>query len=167
MRAIIIGAIVILLGLFISLGPQFLFKVCGTAMASSEDADDSCGCAAHAEPEVSSCCTSPVRSLPVCHWTARAEIGVGLLVVALGACMMLFSNPQTRLGLLIGVFFAGIIALFIPHSLIGGCASMNMMCRKVAFPALTAGSIVLLVFSAIVLTSIAMQKHPEKSSIKN
>ena len=77
MKKIIVAAIVIALGLLISLGPQFLFKVCGPAMASSGDIDECC-----AEPEVSSCCTPMVSSLPVCHWTARAEIGMGLLIVA-------------------------------------------------------------------------------------
>jgi hypothetical protein len=131
-KAIISGATVIVLGLLIALGPQFLFKVCG-----------------HGE-----------GGFPHCHWSAQAEIGVGLLIVALGACMIVFPDPKTHLGLIIGVLMASIIAFAIPNFLIGGCGSLAMKCRKVAFPALTAESIVLLVFSAIMVTIIVMQKHP-------
>jgi hypothetical protein len=77
------------------LGPQFLFKVC-----------------AHRE-----------ESFPHCHWSAQAEIGIGLLIAALGACGM-----------------------------------MSMQCRKVAFPALTIESVVLLVFSAVIITVTAIKK---------
>jgi hypothetical protein len=129
-KAIIFGIIIIILGLLIALGPRFLFKVCG-----------------HGE-----------EGFPHCHWSAQAEIGMGLLIVALGACMIVISNPKTHLGLAIGTFFASIIVLAIPHFLIGGCGSLAMKCRRVAFPALTAESIVLLVFSAIMVTIIVMQK---------
>jgi len=121
---------VIVLGLLISLGPQFLFKVCD-----------------HGED-----------GYPHCHWSAQAEIGIGLLIVALGTCIIVFTDTKTRLGLIIGVFMAGIIAFAIPNFLIGGCGMLNMKCRRVAFPALTAESVFLLVFSAIILTVIAMQK---------
>jgi hypothetical protein len=127
-KNVTIGAVVIALGLLIALGPQFLFKVC-----------------AHGE-----------TGNPHCHWSAQAEIGIGLLIAALGACMIVFNDQKTHLGLLVGIFLASIIALTIPNTLIGGCSMMTMQCRKVAFPALTAESVVLLVFSAIMITVIAM-----------
>jgi hypothetical protein len=129
-KAIIFGAVIIILGLLIALGPLFLFKVCG-----------------HGE-----------GGFPHCHWSAQAEIGIGLLVVALGACIIVFNDPKTHLGLAIGTFLASIIALAVPNFLIGGCGSLAMKCREVAFPALTAESIVLLVFAAIIITIIVMQK---------
>jgi len=129
-KAIIFSAIIIILGLLIALGPQFVFKVCG-----------------HGE-----------EGFPHCHWSAQAEIGMGLLIVALGTCMIVFTDSKTHLGLAIGTFFASIITLAIPNFLIGGCNSMAMKCHRVAFPALTAESIVLLVFSAILITIIVMQK---------
>ena len=129
-KAIISGSIVILLGLLISLGPQFLFKVCD-----------------HGEDGYSHC-----------HWSAQAEIGLGFLIVALGGCMLVFTDQKTHLGLLIGIALASIIALAVPHFLIGGCGMMTMRCRKVGFPALTVESAVLLVFSAIMITVIAIQK---------
>jgi len=154
-KTVIISAIVMALGLLIALGPQFLFKVCDPNMSSSAnaDADDCCD-----EPAANSCCAPSASSLPICHWSARAEIGIGLLIAALGACMIVFTDPKTHLGLLIGIFLASIIALAIPNMLIGGCSSMTMRCRRVAFPALTVESAVLLVFSAVMITVIALQK---------
>jgi hypothetical protein len=129
-KAIISGVIVILLGLFIALGPQFLFKVCG-----------------HGED-----------GYPHCHWSAQAEIGMGLLIVALGSCMIVFPDPKIHLGLIIGVCMASLIALAIPNFLIGGCGMLSMKCRRIAFPALTVESVILLIFSAVMLTVIAVKK---------
>ena len=129
-RSILFGSVVVALGLLIALGPQFLFKVC-----------------AHGENGYSRC-----------HWSAQAEIGMGFLITALGICMIIFTDPKTHLGLSIGVFLAGIIALFIPHALIGGCGMTAMRCHKVAFPAITAESVVLLVFSAVIAVYIEMKK---------
>jgi len=173
-KTIIFSSVVILLGLLISLGPQFLFKVCPVNMASestassesmtmSENADDCCAnpetsdCCA--DPETSSCCGPAISSLPICHWTGRAEIGIGFLIVALGACMIVFADIKTQLGLLIGVFFSSIIAIAVPHALIGGCSMATMRCHRVAFPALTIEGIALLVFSVILITIIAIKKE--------
>jgi hypothetical protein len=129
-KSIIIGSVVVALGLLISLGPQFLFKVC-----------------AHGE-----------SGFPHCHWSAQAEIGMGILIVALGICMVIFKDAKTLLGLCIGVFLSGIVSLGIIHFLVGGCGSMAMACRRVAFPALTVESVILLVFSAVVVVYIEMKK---------
>jgi hypothetical protein len=131
-KAIITGMVAIVLGLLIALGPQVLFKVC-----------------AHGEGD-----------FPLCHWTAQAEIGIGLLIAALGICMIVFTDPQTHLGLSIGIFMAGLVALFIPHTLIGGCIGETMACRKVAFPALTIESIIVVVFSAVNVVFGEMKKSP-------
>jgi hypothetical protein len=121
-KSIFPGSVVIVLGLLIALGPRFLFKVC-----------------AHGND-----------GFPHCHWSAQAEIGIGLLIAVLGMCMIVFTDPKTQLGLSIGIFMSSIIALSIPHALIGGCGSMAMACRKVGFPAITVESIILLVFSAVI-----------------
>ena len=105
------GPVTFVLGLLVALGPQFIFKVCS-----------------------GSCCCD---ALPRCFWSAQAEIGLGLIIVALGICLIIFDDLKIQLGLTIGVFLTGIMALCIPHVLIGGCEMLTMACRKVAFPALT------------------------------
>jgi len=129
-KNMISGAVVVVLGLLIALGPQLLFKIC-----------------AHGE-----------GGFPLCHWSGRAEIGVGLLIASLGLCLIVFPDPKTQMGLFIGIFLAGIIALFIPHTLIGGCIGKDMACRRVGFPALTVESILLVVFSAVMVFLSEMKK---------
>jgi hypothetical protein len=118
---IISGGGAIVSGLLIALGPQFLFKVC------------------------------PVMGdmIMKCHWSAQAEIGIGGLIAALGIGLVIFANPHTRLGLTIGTFLSGILALLIPHVLIGGCPSAHMACRKISFPAITVIGVLLLIGMAL------------------
>jgi hypothetical protein len=119
---IISGGAVIIFGLLIALGPQFLFKVCPAADGMYMK----------------------------CHWSARAEIGVGgPLIAGLGIALIFFANPKIRLGLSIGVFLSGVLALLIPHALIGGCVMHTMPCRKIAFPAITVIGILLLITMAL------------------
>jgi uncharacterized membrane protein len=130
-KNVIIGALVIVLGLLIALGPQFLFKVC----APQEE-----GGFSH------------------CHWSAQAEIGMGFLIVALGVCLIVLKDPKTQLGLAIAVFLAGFVSLFIPNTLIGGCMVASMACQRVAFPAITIEAAILLVVSAVYVVSMEMKK---------
>jgi hypothetical protein len=125
-KNIICSAAVVIIGLLIAFGPQFLFKICGG------------GC---------SCC----GDIPGCYWAGRAEIGMGLIIAALGLCLLVFPNVQTQLGLAIGIFLTGLFALLIPHVIIGGCEMKTMACHKVAFPALTIESAILLALSAVMV----------------
>ena len=130
MKKRIIGIVFIVPGLLLALGPQFLFKVC------------------------------PVMDdlFMKCHWTAQAEIGIGAVIAALGVAMVLFANLKTRLGLTIGILLSAIHALLIPHVLIGGCAMESMPCRKIAFPAITVISILLLIGGAFYTLHLARKK---------
>jgi hypothetical protein len=123
---------VIIFGLLIALGPQFLFKVC---------------------PVVDGMYMK-------CHWSARAEIGIGgPLIAGLGIALIFFANPKIRLGLTVGIFLSGVLALLIPHALIGGCVMHNMPCRKITFPAITVISILLLIGSALYTLYLARKKE--------
>jgi hypothetical protein len=132
MKKNVFSAFVIMLGLLIALGPQLLFKVCSIHGGT----------------------------FPLCHWSARAELGMGMLIAALGICLMVFTDPKTQLGLYIGIFFSSIIALSIPNALIGGCNVKTMDCRRVAFPAITIISVIALVFSAFMAVYIEIKKPP-------
>jgi hypothetical protein len=127
---IISGGAVIILGLLIALGPRFLFKVCPTTAGM----------------------------IMKCHWSARAEIGVGALIAALGVALAVFANPKTRLGLIVGVFLSGVLALLVPHVLVGGCPMPSMSCRKTAFPVITVVTILLLIEAGMYGLCLARRK---------
>ena len=118
---IIKSTIAVTFGLLISLGPQFLFKVCGIH-------DD---------------------GFPRCHWAGLAEIPMGIIIVVLGLCFILFYNLKIQFGLTIGILLTGVIALFIPHGLIRGCSDIVMACRRITFPVLTVLCIMVLTGSIV------------------
>jgi hypothetical protein len=128
---IILGGGEIIFGLLLALGPQFLFKVCGLTADGG---------------------------FMRCHWSAQAEIGVGALIAALGLAYVFFASPKTRLGLTIGVFLAAVLALLVPHVLIGGCKMHSMACRKAAFPSITVIAILLLIGTALNAWYLARKK---------
>ena len=152
-KSVIVSAVVIALGLFIAFGPQYLFKLCSPAMMSAEISNEDC-----CEDDGACGCGSAVLSFPVCYWSGRAEIGIGLLIAALGICFIVFTDPKTHLGLTIGVFLSSIIALAIPHVLIGGCNSMSMACRKLSFPVLSIICVITLIGSIIYMILIESKK---------
>jgi hypothetical protein len=94
-----------------------------------------------------------------CHWSARAEIGVGALIAALGIALIVFASPKTRLGLSIGIFLSAVLALLVPHTLIGGCPMPSMACRKIAFPSITGIAVLLLIGAALNTLHLARKKE--------
>jgi hypothetical protein len=83
-----------------------------------------------------------------------------MLIAALGLCFVVLNDSKTQLGLMIGVFFSGIIALAIPHALIGGCEMRTMACHRVAFPALTVLCSILIIGSALYTVLTELKKSP-------
>jgi hypothetical protein len=107
------GSLAALFGLLIAFGPQFLFRFCSP----------------HG------------NEVPMCFWTAGAEIGVGLGLAAMGICLVFFNDKKIQLGLFIGIFLIAITAFLVPNWLIGGCGLSDMDCRRITFPALNVLSI--------------------------
>jgi len=134
-RTYFYGITTIILGLFISLGPIFLFTVCPPHNGVFSN----------------------------CHWTSQAELGMGIWVAALGFCYITFTDPKTQFGFAVSLFLTGIIVIGIPYALIGGCASVIengkelMDCRRVAFPALTVEAIILMAYSAFTAVYIGIK----------
>jgi hypothetical protein len=78
------------------------------------------------------------KTIPMkCHWTAKAEIGVGVPILAVGA-MLPFTRRKSGFYMLsvMGVVL-GAVAILLPNNLIGVCTS-GMPCDTVMQPALTA-----------------------------
>ncbi|MHB9293080.1 hypothetical protein Holit_02199 [Hollandina sp. SP2] len=126
----------IILGLFISLGPQVLFKLCppkadGTWMR--------------------------------CHWTGQAEIGAGFLVVLLGGVVLGCASTKVRLGLSIALCLSGILTLLFPSTLIGGCMMETMPCRKAAFPGIYLCS--LLTIAGAAMNSLYLFRQSKKERV--
>jgi hypothetical protein len=75
------------------------------------------------------------RSVPMkCHWTAQAALGLALPVAVVGALTLFRGRKPGATNL--GIVGAGLgaIAILLPISLIGVCASPDMICNSVMRP---------------------------------
>jgi len=128
-RNIISGTAAILFGLFIALGPQFLFKMCGQHESGYS----------------------------ACHYAGLAELCIGILIASTGICIVLISDIRIQLGLTIGLFLMAIVAGLIPHEVFFGvCKNKEMSCYNAALPALTVISALLLI--GVVYNMIYLEK---------
>lgn len=116
---LISSLIFILAGLFTILAPTVLFPVCESEMKMS------------------------------CYYTKQAEIGVGILIIALGIVSVLFSSSKVRLGISIAQFFNAILVLAFPLKLTGLCKMSEMACRAGTLPALIVISVLLLIAAGV------------------
>ncbi|MDF3001490.1 MAG: hypothetical protein K0Q48_1609 [Bacillota bacterium] len=130
---IVTGLFFLATGLLISLGPTYLFKVCETM------GDD----------------------FMKCHWTARAEIGIGLLLAVFGVISIAVSSVHIRLGLHMGAGLTAILAASLPTVLIGVCAMPGMNCHAIAAPSILVISLLVIVVS--ILNSIYLLRQSKKS----
>jgi hypothetical protein len=74
-----------------------------------------------------------------CHWTALAELGVAVPLVAVGSMMTVFSRrKQTAQVLSIMGIVLGAFVVMLPNNLIGVCTTPTMICHTTMQPALTA-----------------------------
>jgi hypothetical protein len=71
-----------------------------------------------------------------CHWTGRAELGLGLPLFAVGAMMMFSRRKEARRYLGIGGMALGAVAILLPTELIGVCMNPDMPCVSTMKPAL-------------------------------
>jgi hypothetical protein len=109
-RSIIPGAAAVIIGLLIVLGPLYLFKTCAFA----------------------GCCTTTA-----CSYSMQVYDAMGLLIIALGLCIILYNDKKTQIGFTIAVMAAAAVVLLTIHVTVGGCNNVSMSCRRVTFPALT------------------------------
>ncbi len=69
------------------------------------------------------------KSIPMkCLWTARAEIGLGVLLLAVGAFLFMSRKLESRRFLSILALILGILIILLPTALIGVCVNPDMPC---------------------------------------
>lgn len=121
MRRKIISIIIILVGLLVAVGPQFIFPVC----------------------EVTS------EMVMRCHYTAMMSIGLGVALAIIAILIFLGNSvPYIKaLYLTVGIFGALIIAT--PTILIGVCDSPMMHCHTMTRPILILLGVLTIILSAI------------------
>ncbi len=113
---LLVGITLLITGVFIAIGPQTIIKVC--------DWND---------------------KKMKCYWSSRAEIGLGLIMIALGILYLLLEQWQAKIAISILGITTGIIAILIPTILVGGCADKRMACQSLSFPAIYLISVVTII----------------------
>ena len=115
---ILFAAAFILLGLLVILAPTVLFPVCESEMKMA------------------------------CFFTKKAEIGVGLVIAALGVIYFFLKNKDIRLGISIAQFLNAGLVLAFPAKITGLCKMSDMACRVKTYPALIVLSVLLALTAA-------------------
>lgn len=71
-----------------------------------------------------------------CHWTGRAELGLGLPLLTVGLAMLFSRRKESFRNLgLVGISL-GIVTILLPTVLIGVCVMPDMPCHAIMEPAL-------------------------------
>ena len=84
-----------------------------------------------------------------CHYTAHAALGVGIIIMVLGLCALLFNNAGIRAGINIAVALLGVLVICVPTVLIGVCKGAMMHCHMVTLPTLIVLGVLTIVFGVI------------------
>jgi len=71
-----------------------------------------------------------------CLWTARAEIGLGVLLLAVGVFLFISRKLESRRFLSLLALILGILIILFPTALIGVCANPDMSCVVLMKPIL-------------------------------
>lgn len=100
------GIFFIIAGALLSFGPQTLFPVCPAG--------------------------TPIMK---CFWTARAEIGIGALIILGGVLLLTASSIELRRGISLMLAGTALMGILFPAALIGGCMKPEMRCNTTTFPA--------------------------------
>lgn len=109
-KGYISGILFIIIGLLIAIGPFTIFRVC--------------------DPHESD-------MIMKCYRTARAELGLGIVIAVLGAVFGIQKTSRAQTAVSISIILNGLLAYLIPNVLIGVCDGIHMHCHAVARPSLS------------------------------
>jgi len=89
------------------------------------------------------------KTVPMkCTWSARAELALGIPLLALGALMFVSRRKETIRALSILSAILGILVILIPTSIIGVCMAADMSCNSILKPTM--------IVSGIIITAAAL-----------
>lgn len=80
-----------------------------------------------------------------CHWSAMAEILMGILIVLNGIMLILFRKREANMALGMVLFFLGLSVILIPTVIIGMCQTVTMACRVGTQPALVVAGVIVMI----------------------
>jgi hypothetical protein len=122
-----IGILLILLGIIIILTPWIIFPVCEMQGLFVE--------------------TKTGMKLPMpCGYTARAETGIGGLIVVAGGLLIAKKSADTKQAVGIFSIATGVLVILYPTVLIGMCRLADHPCRQLTLPALEIlGAVVIII----------------------
>ena len=91
-------------------------------------------------------------SIPMpCGWTARAEIGIGALLVLAGALLCFAKSAETKKMLSVLGIGLGIFAILFPTTITKMCAMAEHPCNSVTKPVLVLLGLIAIIVSAYVV----------------
>jgi hypothetical protein len=86
-----------------------------------------------------------------CHWTRQAELATAGPLAAVGILMGFSKRKRTIRALGVVGIVVGLFVILLPGTLIGVCASKEMICNMIMRPSLILGGILAIVTSVIAL----------------
>jgi hypothetical protein len=125
----IFAVIFLIAGILIAVGPWTIFPVCEYGATSMK-----------------------------CHYTAEAEIVVGVMIALLGLLLAFVKSTETQIVIGVGEAGLGIFAVLISTTLIGMCPATTMECHLLAEPTLKILGAVVVILS-LVLVYVAWKKR--------
>ncbi|HOM02795.1 MAG TPA: DUF4418 family protein [Acetivibrio sp.] len=131
---VFLGIVYLVFGVLLAVGPYLIFPVCKASMMAMR-----------------------------CQNTAKAELVLGILTIAVGVLMLLIKNRKFRIGLNIAAIPIGILAFLFPNNITGVCSKVHMTCRSLTLPVLSLIGIALVVFAGI--NTVYLWKFESKGEI--
>ncbi len=103
------------------------------------------------------------KSIPMkCLWTARAEVGPGVLLLAVGVFLFVSRKLESRRFLSISALILGILVILFPSALIGVCAHPDASCVVLMKPILLLiGAVAGVLGIAATAWNFIVQSHSE------
>jgi len=126
------GALLVILGILVILTPWVLFPVCEMEGLFLKTA-------------------SGVQMPMKCGWTARAETGMGALIVLAGGMLIARHTPETRQAVGVFTIAFGVLVVLFPTFLIGMCALADHPCRMTTLPALELLGVIVVIIGGFLL----------------